>query len=47
MHFARRLAACVLAVVAMSVIAALLWDQSDTATRESAPAGTAPRPAQP
>ncbi len=47
MQFARRLAACVLAVVAMSVLAALLWDQSDTATREAAEATVAPRTSQP
>jgi len=47
MHFARRLAACVLAVVAMSVLAALLWDQSDSATRESAEATAAPHTSQP
>jgi hypothetical protein len=47
MSFARRLAACVLAVAAMSVLAALLWDQSDTATRDAAQASTSPRPAQP
>jgi hypothetical protein len=31
MRFARRLAVCVLAVLAMSVMAALLWDRSDQA----------------
>jgi hypothetical protein len=31
----------------MSVLAALLWDQSDTDTREAAQAGTASRSAQP
>jgi hypothetical protein len=47
MSFARRLAACVLAVVSMSVLAALVWDQSDTATREAAAgADAAPRTTQ-
>ena len=47
MQFARRLAACVLAVLAMSVLAALVWDQSDQATLESRQAADASQPAQP
>ena len=34
MRFARRLAVCVLTVLLMSVLGALLWDQSDQANRE-------------
>jgi hypothetical protein len=47
MRFARRLAACVLAVVAMSVLAALAWDRSDQATLESAQAAGPVRAGQP
>ena len=47
MRFARRLAVCVLTVLAVSVLAAMLWDQPDPATPQPSQAVAADRPAQP
>ena len=47
MSFARRLAFCVLAVVAMSVLAALVWDESDRAAPNAGQAPGAARVTQP
>ena len=45
MSFARRLVFCVLAVVAMSLLSALVWDRSDQASVEPNPAPGAARTA--
>ena len=47
MRFARRLAVCVLAVVAVSVLAALAWDRSDQAAAQSSQAEDTERAARP
>ncbi len=42
MSFARRLFACVVAVLAMSVLAALMWDNSDQVAPQAGTAQAGP-----